>query len=316
MKTLTEYINESLLKHIAITLEPANQQVLEKYGIYNGCEELADWLASNIVKQYKKTIQQGSSSFTLEYDKNELKFPNIFFNKIHISVYKSKGTHDAYYTPETTLNDDGIFDVIDIRIDTVLKNSSFYNRIRELLVHELTHAFDNYMTLLKGDEGFLDNTVRSDIYKIVSRFDKADDEDAYTLRQTLYMLNGYEVNAYVAEIMKSAKQYKKLNVDATPYDVLEYVKNSDVYAAYLYINTVVSLYFKSDEELDKLGFDETELNKMFNEMYVEYGKIVGDAKTKHKFFKHLHAQLRKVFNKIDVLIPKIFCENCIEYTVR
>ena len=57
MKSLVEYINDSMLKHIAIELKDYDI-IYEKYGEYNGCNELAlhllaySWSFSQIFHSY------------------------------------------------------------------------------------------------------------------------------------------------------------------------------------------------------------------------------------------------------------------------
>lgn len=47
MKTLTEYIKESILKHIAIELYDTDI-IYEKYGLYDGCSELAKYIINKM----------------------------------------------------------------------------------------------------------------------------------------------------------------------------------------------------------------------------------------------------------------------------
>ncbi len=88
MKNFTEHIasdgnsliEESLLSHIAIEYKvndigEGRRIVNEKYGIYDGCEELADFIIKDVWKNIDIDGQY-------EYTKDQLKnFKNIFFHK-------------------------------------------------------------------------------------------------------------------------------------------------------------------------------------------------------------------------------------------
>ena len=110
MKKLSEYINKSniienyidysILQHLAIeykenNLYSKNHIILEKYGVYDGCEELAQFI-------YDKVEKEGMDN-QYEFTKDELlKFSNIFFEKIVIDIDTSEDKGGEYLDNEVS----------------------------------------------------------------------------------------------------------------------------------------------------------------------------------------------------------------------
>ena len=64
-------------------------------------------------------------------------------------------------------------------------------------MHELTHVYNNYLMLLKGNENFI-ITAKSDMYRNIT--DTSGGPTEKDLKQVLYFLLGYERNAFVAQL--------------------------------------------------------------------------------------------------------------------
>ena len=65
MKSLVEYINDSMLKHIAIELKDYDI-IYEKYGEYNGCDELATYITNATYKLDNDVIDLDVSKLNIE----------------------------------------------------------------------------------------------------------------------------------------------------------------------------------------------------------------------------------------------------------
>ena len=55
MKTLQEFIKESLIQHIALELKDEDI-IYERYGLYDGCNELIDFIINKIDEDNKLVI--------------------------------------------------------------------------------------------------------------------------------------------------------------------------------------------------------------------------------------------------------------------
>ena len=75
-------INDSLLTHIAIDyiLESHQYELFEKYGVYDGCQELVDY----IIKKTKSKFKQGYTLIKLDIlGKNLNNFNNVFLKNFY-----------------------------------------------------------------------------------------------------------------------------------------------------------------------------------------------------------------------------------------
>ena len=83
MKTLQEFLKESLLQHIALELKDEDI-IYERYGVYDGCNELINFIINKIDKDENLIIQY-----------NEVKhLKNIVFDVLHINLTKSSFSND------------------------------------------------------------------------------------------------------------------------------------------------------------------------------------------------------------------------------
>lgn len=282
-----DYIDYNILQHLAIKYKENHvysrrRVILEKYGIYNGCEELANFI-------YKEVKKKGMD-YQYTFDRNDLKsFPNIFFNKIIIDIDCSSNDGGEYIDNDS-LNDDLLFDEVNINIYQYENNIS---EVKEILMHELTHAYNNYMMILKGDEGYL-NTAKSLLYKNIQK--QSDNTNEYLIKKALYLLLGYERNAFFGEIKAELEQHK--DKIKGPYDALNVLKNSKVYKAYKKLDREINAYFNGSL-----------LDKNIKEIEDAYYEITHEKKTANQIFKTLRSLSKKALKKLDNQLPKLCIEN-------
>jgi hypothetical protein len=77
-------INEDLLlPHIAIDyiLESDQYELFEKYGVYDGCKELVDYISKKVIKKYKQNYITIKCDIT---EKDIDDFNNVFFEELII----------------------------------------------------------------------------------------------------------------------------------------------------------------------------------------------------------------------------------------
>ena len=269
-------IDESILAHLAISYKENNlysrsRIVLEKYGIYEGCEELAQYV-------YEKVKKDGMDNQYI-FTSDELKsFKNIFFKTIIIDIDTSENTGGQYLDNEE-LNDDLLFDEVNINIYLYENRLS---EVKEILMHELTHAYNNYMMCLKGDDGYI-NAAKSLMYKNIHK--NSSNKNEFLIKKALYLLLGYEKNAFFAQIKAELENHKEKIKN--PYDALKVLKKSKINAY----------------------FDNTLENKNIDEIEKAYLEITGEKKTADQIFKTLRNLSRKTLKKLDTILPKLCIEN-------
>ena len=210
MKSLIKFIKEelkeidevdfSILQHLAIEykenhLYSRTRVILEKYGVYDGCEELAKY----IVKLAKK---DGYHTVVKLAKDNLQDFKNIFFENITVNIDTSED-NGAEYIDNEELNKDLLFDEVVIN---VFLTKQYISELQSTLMHELTHAYNNYMMLLKGNRNYI-NVAKSTLYKnIVSFPEKINAE--YHIKRAMYFLLGYEKNAFISQIKAELENNK------------------------------------------------------------------------------------------------------------
>lgn len=295
MKNFTEHIasdgnsliEESLLSHIAIEYKvndigEGRRIVNEKYGIYDGCEELADFIIRDIWKNIDIDGQY-------EYTKDQLKnLKNVFFHKIVVDIDTScdaGGECDDSFDIGNDLLADEIW--INIYNDDPTKSS-----LKGTLMHELTHLYNNYMMLLKGDQNFI-KTSRSTMYRNI--VDTSSSGVERELKTALYFLLGYERNAFIAQLKAELEEHKdKIN---TPREALEILKNCPVYKAYIRVNNLIRVRIGNSSDTDLIA-----------NLYRQITGYTGNESS-IKILKRLKAQSDKALKKFNTIIPKLCVES-------
>lgn len=295
MKNFTEHIvsdgnsliEESLLSHIAIEYKvndigEGRRIVNEKYGIYDGCEELADFIIKDIWKNIDIDGQY-------EYSRDQLKdLKNVFFHKIVVDIDTSCDT-GGECDDNIDIGDDLLADEIWINIynDDPTKSS-----LKGTLMHELTHLYNNYMMLLKGDQNFI-KTSRSTMYRNI--VDTSSSEVERELKTALYFLLGYERNAFIAQLKAELEEHKdKIN---TPREALEILKNCPVYKAYIRVNNLIRVRIGNSADTDLIA-----------NLYRQITGYTGNESS-IKILKRLKAQSDKALKKFNTIIPKLCVES-------
>lgn len=298
MKSLTKFIKEeltkidevdySILQHLAIEykenhLYSRTRVILEKYVVYDGCEELA----KHIVKLAKKDDYHTVVKLTKD---NLQDFKNIFFENIIVNIDTSED-NGAEYIDNEELNKDLLFDEVVIN---VFLTKQYISELQSTLMHELTHAYNNYMMLLKGNRNYI-NVAKSTLYKnIVSFPEKINAE--YHIKRAMYFLLGYEKNAFISQIKADLENNKDKIYG--PIDALNVLKKSDTYVIYQRLNKAIGRYFNNNLSEEKI-----------KEIEDAYADITGQKMTRNKIFKKLQALSDKTMKKLDKLLPKLCVES-------
>ena len=289
-ESVNDYISESLLSHIAIEYKvndigEGRRIVNEKYGIYDGCEELANYITNDIFSRH--AFDDAS-----QYSKENLgDIKNIFFKELTVDIDTSSDD-GGECDDEISIGNDLLVDEIYINIYLVNPTKS---EIKGILMHELTHIYNNYIMQLKGDKNFI-KTSRSAMYQNI--IDMSGGPIERDIKTVLYFLLGYERNAFIAQLKAELEDHKdKIN---TPREALEILKNCPIYKTYMRINNILAQHISNQNE-----------NPDSQLIAQIYKQITGNKSNESsmKILKRLKSQSNKAIKKLNTVIPKLCVEN-------
>ena len=295
MKTIVDYINDRLLSHTKLYLN-------ESRGIFDGCYDLAIFLNEKITKAISKNKNY------IEIDKKSIEDvikQEMFFEKISLLIDRTSDIFTARYRLDNVnLSDSGLLEDVCIYIG-VKEYSRYRENYVDVLVHELTHAFNNYNLIIHG---------ASSIYDMIKDIDYDRMRDFHThnvpsiireLRRSLYILQPYEKNSFISQLIANIKELidtnqieKKRNLTSS--EIMDYIRKTDIYKAYKDISILISLYKNGELTESEIKSIEDEYNKIY--------------KTNNKKCKHIMHILEVLMNraiyKIENVLPKHMIHEC------
>lgn len=296
MRNLTDFItydehwDDDMLSHLAIEykaydIAEGKRIINEKYGIYDGCEELADYITKDLF---------GKSNIDDEhvYHRGDLKnISNIFFNALIIDIDTSSDD-GGECDDNIVINKDSLVDEARIYI---YNTNPTKPGIKSILMHELTHLYNNYIMQMGDKMGYI-NVSQSEMYKNI--IDVSGGNVEREIKQILYFLLGYERNAFISQLKAELDMHK--SKIKTPHDALRVLKNSPIYITYLRVKSIIEYYIKKQQESPE--------SILIANIYKD---IVGDDSNESsiKILKRLRSQSIKAIKKLNSTIPKLCVEN-------
>lgn len=300
MKTILDYINnDSLSNHVYI-----DYGIYENAGLYNGVEELSRFLTNKIRSHQER-------KFVIEYNDTDIelsKFNNIFFDKIILSCERSQNfTNEGEYIINDIVdynNKTKKFNFIKIKLTLSLKHNNI--EVYQRLLHELTHAWDNYNAIKKGSTTLKQAVLDTHYSDILNAFDD-DRQHKKLIGQILYFTNDVEVNSFMAEFAGYLYDYIDDNTIPDPHTAIKIIKQSDLYKNYKKIGAWINALYNDDKRVS---------NKLKTLLYDEYNKINKTDYTEYKISKLLYNKYNKISNKIESNIGKLCSRYVKELTIK
>lgn len=291
-ETNVENINDSLLRHIAIDyINESHQYVLlEKYGVYEGCKELVDYL----VKKIKSKYNYKEGAYIIEVKNNDLKFDNIFFKTLMLKIeFKKDIINNGGYILDSKFDKKSLLiDTVEIQLNLNLLN--WEKDIKQTLYHELTHAWDDYNSYLQN-KGGLTNILKSS-YNNYLKGKLSNNNVKQILSDVLYHIDDIEKNSYIAELRGELESHKE--IIHGPKEAYDIIKKS---IAYQNVMTAYSI-------IDALRNNEYNDN-ITKQIYDTYRELNEVDWTDNKINKKLIHQINRYINKMNKIIPKM----CLDY---
>ena len=259
----------------------------ESLGIFNGAKDIANY----ILEKLKKDKNIDSLNIVLNdiknYNGNQFTDVIIIYPKYNKSYKNSEeaGYILSYMTDEKNANDynvmrwnesDEKFSFIEIIIKC---DFEYLNQIYSLLLHELNHAYNDYIHIKKS--GFESSLIKRDIksnYNIIGTKNEDDSLVEKVCKDLLYMLNKSEQEAYIAQLNGELKdKYKNIK------DAIKDLTKSNVYQNYKTIYINYNRIFKSKKYTEEFCNVYRKLNNNDN---ISNDKIIKTIQnTYEKFWK-------------------------------
>ena len=295
MKTIVDYINDRLLSHTKIYLN-------ESRGIFVGCYDLAIFLNEKI------TNAISSNRNYIEIDKKSIEDvikQEMFFEKISLLIDRTSDIFTARYRLDNVnLSDSGLLEEVCIYIG-VKEYSKYRENYVSTLVHELTHAFNNYNLIIHGASSIYDMIKDID-------YDRMRDFHAHNvpsiireLRKSLYILQPYEKNSFISQLIANVKELIDTNQieqkrNLTSAEIMDYIRKTDIYNAYKDISILISLYKNGELSESEIKSIEDEYNKIYR---------TNNKKCKH-IMRILDVLMNRTIYKIETVLPKHMIREC------
>lgn len=224
MKSLEEYKNNIIYEDLYNELCEENTinytftgifpYIFEYYEIrklkhvYNGCNELAEFIINKMKEHNPKNTEE---KYILHFTKNELKnIPNIFFKELFIDVEISSNDIIPKANYEIWKNEideykafkydekEKLFNFINMSIIY----GKFYTITSDILVHELTHAYEDYKLYSNTtDDTLYNKLIKTDYIDNILKLSSKIDSYERFIRNIEYILNPHEQNAFIAQIV-------------------------------------------------------------------------------------------------------------------
>ena len=233
--------------------------VFEKAGTYNGQMKLAVDIAKELYRDLK-------NNRILKYNRDTLidrGLENIFFKEIVI-IYSA--TKNSYYNARENFDKDSkLFDEVKIYINSV--ENIEYKDILVSLVHELTHAWEDYNRHLDGIISICKLTGDKSKYAIASLEDYSAEEVEDVLREFVkkfdYLTAAFERNAYASEL-RACLEANREKINGYN-DALNVFFDSDIFKELSLLIETFEAY-KNNDTIKQIAA------KQYNLLFSEYKK--------------------------------------------
>lgn len=253
--------------------------ILESLGIFSGCKEITEYLFNKL----KENIGKQELSIDITNIKAENKFFNFCF--LHIKYDDKYENGEAGY-----YSSDGHDDYNEVRYDTINEKFKFIeinlifskehiDNIYSLIMHELVHAYDDYIHIKKSGFGAsLYERDKRAKYQLVRVKNKNDDIIIQVFKDFMYLLNKSEQNAYIGQLNSEVKgTYKNIK------DIINDLKNTSIFFNYKQI---------------KLNFNAIIKNKKYLNQFCEvYRQTYETKKSNESIIKELNNKYNKCWKK-------------------
>ena len=256
----------------------------ESYGVFDGCYELAKQIYNNIKKM---NLKNGEGRVLNLHIKN-CKWIETFEIMVYYDENSNTGaTYNSSSQIVKSVNNTRKY--LPLKLSVNLAS----NNIVINLMHELTHAYEDYNRQINDKPSITDKALENGYYlnNSVGNYDY----DKKYISYILYYLTDFEVNAHLSQLKGELQNCDKYFVNIQ--QIVDFLKKTDVYKRYSVIKSYIDFFSNiSDEKSQSIILS-----------------WVSDLSTlKFRTYKNFVNYINKKYNKIERhmnrLIPKIAYE--------
>lgn len=253
----------------------------ERFGIPNDCEEMT--------REIMKQIDDSVSTKTIELN-------NRWVGNIKIIVNNNPHIIASFMPFQSQIYYSVIDDKFYYRYKPLVLTLNYDNTEEELFVaimHELTHAYEEYNRRIKSKETLIDNGTK---YGYNKNKIATDDVNEHILSRILYYTYNVEQNAFVSSMIGELKHTNKTFISIE--EVLNFIRNTNTYNKYMAVIGWMNAFIENK--------DTNLQNKV-----LKYVKQLSNLKfnTYNQFVKYLKQKKEEITKRFNTIIPKIAYEH-------
>ena len=258
----------------------------ESYGVFNGC----DLLAKEIYNTIKGTNLNGGNCRIVTLNLKD----NKWIQTIEIMVYNDETSNvGASYVSSSKISFCGLKSsqqkFSPLKMNVNLKHEN----IIISLMHELTHAYEDYNRRTNKNKS-LNDKVLDNGYYLNNSVGNYDNEKKY-ISYILYYLTDFEVNAHLSQLKGELQNCDKYFVNIQ--QIVDFLRKTDVYKRYSIIKNYIDFFSSiSDEKSQSIV-----LSWVSDLSNLKFG-------TYKNFVNYINKKYDKIERHMDRFIPKIAYE--------
>lgn len=259
------------------------KELNESFGVFDGCETLAKEIY-NRLKELK--LENGERRIiTLELENNQ------WIDSIDVMTYVDEQSNTgATYNPYSELalyGNRNKFSPLELTVNLKSKN------IVVNLMHELTHAYEDYNRRIKGKKSMIDRALESG-YHLNKRVGNYDDEKKY-ISYILYYLTDFEVNAQLSQLKGELQNCDKYFVNIQ--QIVDFLRNADICKRYNKIKSYIDFFSRiTDDKSQRIVL--SWVSDLSNLKFRDY----------KNFVNYINKKYSKIERHMNRFIPKIAYE--------
>lgn len=298
MKKLTEFIVErSELEKIYNNIFDSFNliyQINESAGLFEDCEELADYILSLFTKgvSYGKFEMKSPEVFSYQNIITNEDFKKLFCDKLRCDFYisrKYKSIHAVTHSGENIEKNKP--DVIGIFLPP--KKISLYE-LKENIIHELLHYYGGQMMFNTNSKNNYFDTTKFKSFQLQYK-----DLDDALLGDLIYELQKNELNSFAGMLKPEIDKLQKDD----PNDVFKSLQETNVF------KEIISLFifFKENNKYDRNKLEKSRYKNLLN-IYRKSKEIISKKKCEDKdyqLYSDLKSKIFKAYKKFTEVIGKM-----------
>jgi hypothetical protein len=262
------------------------RRINESFGVFNGCEDLAQRIVDTLLKENKKNIW------------SELIIDNVWFSPTKtIKIIKTNLNVKAAYI--TNWRKQGL-KLPTIAINPIILNNDIGDgfitdsdsKLITTFMHELTHLYEDVMRYRKNSS-ISNEAERTGYNKTLEYLAKKDsDKELRRIASMLYVLSSFETNALFSQMYGELLYFYAYDIE-TPEDVFEVLSDTRQY------RKMINCISTAKEIIESNGYKSTMytfyVNMLSNYNFSSFGRLR----------KWLLIKTRKLQKKMLNRIPKM-----------